>query len=535
MLRTLAWCACFGLTLAACGGQATEGSATAPPAPVALPTPVFPAVIARGVPIAQNGPADLTIRYVERLPAIDYVWRSPDPRVEGWPAPGSQVTWRAHLKNWSGALLVGVDYAWTLDRQPVGSGTIDVPSRSEALVDLPRTWDASRHVLELAVDSGNRFTVRDGPRNRLLVHTDALAIGFYAEQTFYDYFRDHQHELRIGNSSFEDWAQLQVVSYNQILEKAVYPETPNGVVDRVRLDKVTVVPDGSLPLDPLGFTVGGGFGAPQARPNVADRTVDMQWGFPSSVLSQSVPQDRTSLETNNQFYYSGFLQHELGHARYLIDVYGFDVFHGTAGSRIDITESGAPVPGSRYMPGTPAIVNGVSGIRVHQTPYQGLMSTTWTYLDRYSAVGWNRIAGHRATLGNYNEPENIGVFLEDLPEENRLTLRDAGGAALGGASVRVYRAEPGEPGAPYAKRFDDAPDLELRADGEGRVRLGRNPFSGSGPLVHTDQGYSNGVVILRVEHEGRVGYAFLEVSELNFEFWRGHVDLGEYELRLNLL
>jgi hypothetical protein len=286
---------------------------------------------------------------------------------------------------------------------------------------------------------------------------------------------------------------------------------------------VTVVADGALPLDPLAWSIGGSFGAEAARPNVSDRTVDMQWGFPAGLVGSGVYADHASLDPRNQFYYSGFIQHEMGHARYLVDVYAWDVFDGTAGSRVDIHERGARVAGSRYLPGTSAIFNGRPGLQLHRTPHQGLMTTDWRYVDRYSAAALNLIAGQRAIDGNFNEPANLGVF-----------LHDASGRALAGARVQVFQAEPGDASAAvYSKVFDDTPDVEARADGQGQVLLSQNPFSRRGRVVLRDE-YANGTVILRVEHEGRVGYTFLESSEFNLEYWRGHRDVGQYELVLAL-
>jgi hypothetical protein len=471
---------------------------------------------------------------------MDYVFNSASPETEGWPAEGQQVVWRARIRNWSASRLTGVDYAWLMDGAPLASGTVaEMSPGQDWILDVAWTWTRARHELELRVDAGNRYTVPRGPRNRLLIYTDALSLGVYVERSLYDYFRAHQHELRVGNSSFEDWLHFQIEAYNLMLARAVWPETPNGVRDRIRVDQVTIVADGALPLDPAAGSIGGAFDPAQARPNLADRSVDLQWGFTAAHLDPrfQVYTNRTSLETNNQFYYSGFLQHELGHARYLIDVYGFRVFHGTAGSRVDITENGQLVAGSAYMRGTQTIYNGVPGLQLHETPNLGLMGTQWTFLDRHSAGAWNRIAGHRATAGNYNEPENIGQYLYDLPRENELVVQDASGRPLGGAHVSIYQSTaPAELGsAAYAKHYDDHADIQLRADGEGRVRLGQNPFSADGRFVHSDVGYSNVTVIVRVEHEGRVGYGFLEAADFNFEYWRGRTDLGRYELRVTLL
>lgn len=490
-----------------------------------------------GTSIAQTAPAQLTIGYIERLPRMDYVPGSASPGTDGWPAEGQAVTWRAHVRNWSPARLTGVDYAWLLDGATLATGTLTLEAARETTVDLAGAWTRARHQLELRVDSGNRYTVAGGRRNRLMVYTDALSIGAYVERSVHDYFRAHQHELRVGHSSFEDWMNFQVEAYNALLAGAVWPETPQGVTDRVRLDQVTIVPDGALPLDPRAFGIGGAFDPAQARPNVADRSVDLQWGFPATTIDPrlQVYTNTTSLATSNQFYYSGFLQHELGHARYLIDVYGSQVFHGTNGSRVDITENGQLVAGSAYLPGQQTINNGQPGLMLHDANYRGLMNAQWLYLDRHSAGAWNRIAGQRPVAGNYNEPENIGAYLYDLPRENEVALQDTTGRALGGARVAVYQStEPPQGRGVYAKYYDDRADLVLRADGEGRTRLGQNPFSADGRFVHSDSGYSNITIIVRVEHEGRVGYGFLEAADFNLEYWRGHTDLGRYELRVAL-
>jgi hypothetical protein len=171
------------------------------------------------------------------------------------------------------------------------------------------------------------------------------------------------------------------------------------------------------------------------------------------------------------------------------------------------------------MPGAPTINNGKPGLLLHETPIKGLMNAQWTFLDRHSAGAWNRIAGRRATTGNYNEPENIGDFLYDLPRENEVTVEDMAGRPLGGARVSIYQStEPPAERGVYAKHYDDEPDIQVTADGEGRARLGTNPFSANGRFVHSDVGYSNITVIVRVEHEGKVGYGFLEAADFNHDY-----------------
>lgn len=477
------------------------------------------------------GSPDVDVAFVQRLPSLDWVWDAQDPTREGWPVPGSQVVWRAHVVNRSDHPRAAVAYRWLLDGAETAAGTVDLPALGEAVVDLPWSWTFDRHLLafEVAPDAGTD----DWPENdRLEVFTDALSVGFWVERSLYEHFAAHQADLGVGSNSFEDWAQRQIRAYNDMFAAAVYPETPDGVLDRLRLDEITVVEDGALPLVPVDDP---GFEPAQTVPDFDDRTVDLEWGFPASALP--VYQDTHTVSTDNQFYYSGFVQHEMGHARYLVDVYGLDVYQGTAGDTISILEGGVPVAGSRYLPGTRVIFNGDPGLQLYRSQ-QGLMHNDWTYVDRHSAGALNRIAGQRATRGNFNEPENLGVYLEDLPAENRLTVEATDGTPLAGAHVSVYRSEPGPAldglGGVYRKHFDDIPDMERTADGQGRVLLGRDPFSGGDGVV-IDIPFTNGTVIVRVEHEGRVGYGFLDVTTFNQAYWRGETELADHVLRVTLL
>ena len=224
-------------------------------------------------------------------------------------------------------------------------------------------------------------------------------------------------------------------------------------------------------------------------------------------------------------FLEGTLLHELGHARYLLDMYGFGVSAGKENQWIRIEEQGEPVAGSRWMPY-------IWGDVVHDYDYKGLMGSQYVYIDAYSAACLNRIAGHRAVCGNMNSPCNIGEFANDLPAKNFVTLRDQEGNLLTGADVKVFRAD-GVEGVWYGKQYDNVPDMELRANGKGVVSLGRNPFT-EGKIEHT-YGISNGVIIVRVEKDGKVGYGFLESTHFNMEYWRGNQKAGHYTMTFQML
>ncbi len=456
--------------------------------------------------------ADLDVGWISRLPRLNYVWGSTSPAVEGWPRPGEEVTWRVHVRNWTPEDVPAVSYLWLLDGQELQRGTIDLPASAMVTVDCPWSWTFDRHELTFIIDPDNAFLEEEEGNNNLSVYTNAITVGFYVERSLYEYFHSYQKELGVHANSWEDWAQRHVRRWNQMFASATYPETPEGVLDRIRIDHITVVPDGSLPL-------AGGLAT--NTPNLQDRSVDLQWGFPAALVTSGFYANHRSVSDNNPFYFEGSLLHELGHARYLIDLYGFNVHDNGRGSTVGIKEGGQLIVGTAFMPL-------VGGDAVHYTPYKGLMNGEYTWIDRYSAVALNLIAGHRATKGNYNAPENIGTFMQDLPFDNCLTVTDEYGVPLAGAQVSIYRAT-GQPGVWYGKYFDDTPDLLLFADDLGQVYLGRCPFSASGVIVH-DYGFSNAVAIVRVAQGERV-----ESTDFNMEYWRGHIEVGRYELRVRLI
>lgn len=491
-----------------------------------------------------DGSGDLTIQYVRRLPAIDFVAGSQNPAVEGWPAVGQMVTWRAHIKNWF-AESQAVRVEWFVDGVSVREGTVTVPGGGVATADYEWAWTFDRY--ELRVEIEGEAPEAENANNSLVVHTNAISVGFWVERGLYDHFRQNQPRLQgAGSTCFEDWAQRQIRMYNSLLFGARFPETPDGVLDRYRLDRITIVDDGALPLNPsanaiidaiFSVTRGEPLNQPNSAaayiPDLGDRTVDLQWGFPSTEIGAY--NDHSNIPQNPAFY-SGFVQHELGHARYLIDEYPATVHDGLPGHVVDIEEDGVRVAGTAHMPASPVISNGVPGSRLYQAP-PGLMSSEWTFLDRFSAVMLNRVAGQRARFRNYYFPSDVGVFFEEMPGDNRLIVTNQAGDPLPGATVSVYRAKRFEvPGRLlYGRRFAEDPDVVLTANGSGEVSLGPNPFVENGdPLLAMDSRFSNVVIAVRVEWEGLVGFGFVPVYDFLIEYQVGRRDVGRARLAVAL-
>jgi hypothetical protein len=446
---------------------------------------------------------DLTVGWISRQPEIEYVWNSSNPKVEGWPAAGSQVTWRANVRSFFDTPKTAA-YVWSVDGRELSRGTVQLAANAYTTIDLPRTWTFNRERLALSIDTGNAIAEQSEVNNTLEVFTDAISAGFWVEQSFYDHFREHQNELGIGSTSFEDWAQRMVSTFNEMAAMAVYPETPNGVIDRWRIQKIVIAPDNSLPLVPPAKQQRGNeppVGATQ--PYSTDRTVDLQWGFRASSVSGY--RDR-AVSIRNPFYVNYVIIHELGHARYLTDVYAFDL------------RNQPPT----HVVGIPELA--LRGI-LYYTPEQGLMNRTYTFIDRYSAIALNLIAGRRAILGNYNDPANVGSFINDLPAQNRVTIRDAQGNLMANADVELFLSEPFKMDAWYAFDYDNEADIRLRTDENGQVLVGRNPFALNGPVVNDWRG-SNVIAIVKVN--GKYGY--VESRLFNLAYWRGRTDFADHEL-----
>jgi hypothetical protein len=463
---------------------------------------------------------DLTVTYIQRLPTLSWVENSTNPKVDGWPTAGQNVTWRGFIKNFS-ATARTVQWKWLVDGAQVKTGSVAVAANATASADLVRAWDFNRHNIQLTIDPANLIAEDEEGNNSLTVASNAISAGFWVEQSVYDYFLAHQRELTGAQSTcWENWIQRQMGRYNLLFQQAVYAGlTPNGVLDRIRIDEIVVLPDGSLPLN------GGG---PTNDPDLLDHTVDLEWGFPAGLVTNSTfYSNTTDVSDGNPFYFEPSLLHELGHARYLIDQYGFNVHaipNGLGRDSIPLSEGGKNIVGTPLLP----LANCDTSYVNHQP---GLMDTTdGSFLGPYTATALNLIAGNRATQGNVNAPGNIGVFMANLPAENQLTLLDdATGAPLAGANVQVFRSTGN--GVLYSKRYATTPSLTLTANASGQVLLGNNPFGDAPPIWIHD----TSVVLVRVAHQGRVRYIFLDCSDFNLEFWRGHTSLGLYTQRVHFV
>lgn len=523
---------------------------------------------------------DLNAASIGRTPRYDY------DQPKSQPYPGELVVFSGRVANRGGAPSGPFAYSWSIDGQEVAQGSYEGLQPGELIeLSINWSWQPGPQHIALHVDPQGLIDEVSEKNNRVEDRTDALALGLWVEQSVYDWFNQRQAALGLGAVSWDDWAQRQVRLWNQMFAQAVHPLTPEGILDRVRLDKVVVVPDGSLPGP-----------HPSNYPDMEDRSVDLIWGFPCELVGAcSLRADYKPLYPHSiQAQHVEFsLFHELSHARYLDDLYGLNVVAEVAYLTQDLTPTATTLPVDRIVEGSlpflpPAYLalggeliicrsavgstfsdceRGAEGTlpRAHLrgerlnratvrlqdgegslilgspalpllgwsdhlyfNPYMLDVMSGGTAYEQHSAYALNRIAGQRADCGNYNAPCNLGEYQNDIPAENILVLKQAG-QPVEGAQVEVFQARR-FPHIWYAKEFLPIPDAAYLTDAQGQVNLGAFPFSSSEQAAASH----NRVLLLKISYQGISSYRFFDIIQVNEAYWSGQEGRALYELEIPL-
>src|SRR5919108_374214 len=186
-----------------------------------------------------------------------------------WPDEGESVTYTAHVLNKGVLRSSRFHFEWLVD------GTVVAQGNSRRLRPGDERTFSYSSVFPTAPES---IKFRVSPRravrkesftnnNQLVIGSHDLTIAIWIEQGLYDIFN---RELNVvGTRSFEDWVQAQVAWMNQRFDLSRYPVAPEGILDRVRIDKMVVAPDldadfpfpgpvcATYPADPDGFVIDG--------------------------------------------------------------------------------------------------------------------------------------------------------------------------------------------------------------------------------------------------------------------------------------
>ena len=504
---TLALSLGLALTLALLVGLDQNPVQAEPPSPPpgrydVPPTPPVPDLDFPRPPLAESGePAadvsDLSVHFISRTPrydryCLDYSHDAPE-LCEGtedakrFPDPGEQVTFTARIKNQGAISTTATAYTWLLDGGEQASGLLPAlgPGAEENL-SWRWAWQSGAHTVTLHVEGVE--TERITANNTLDHRTDAHYLEILVHPYFVEAFAQ-THNL-IGSYSFHDWLQAQFVQMNQRLAGAVYPDTPNGVADRIRIDVITET-----------VKVGGDevFG---------NRAFDGRWTFRTERDYKRTPEDEawTSALNYAQRFANGIdwgLIHELTHQLGIIDLYQLNV-SPSAGNLV-LDQEGLPLLAGFQWP-HPGLMGGDSS-----WPYD-----TTSHYSEHTAMALNQNSGYRRGY--------FGEYLFDLPTEIRLQVLDREGLPVVGASIEAYQtrynvvgAEPvivGQTDTHGLFPLPDRPVTPTLTTATGHL-FGPNPY---GPI---DVVGRNGQMLLRVRKDDQELFRWLPITEMNKAAWRG--------------
>lgn len=468
----------------------------------------------------------------------------------GWPKPGEQVKFTATVRNVGTRPVGGFDWAWLYDGKEVATGRFGETSaaaRPDAPTFLPddtltfeleRPWEDGPHSIAFLVDRDRLVDEISADNNAVIDRTDALALTFFVEERVARFFQTVQSGL--NSYSFEDWAQFQIREMNREFRDTIYPTCPDGIIERVRLDRVYRIPD--------GWGAVGGMHTPNVLtpvdvenpqfvsanekidPGVAENFnnvnggVDGVWGFTVDLLAQKSEWGGRGFYEHHSRWLTGPewpLHHEIGHQLGRAD-------HYLLPTSADANDA---APGLAWQP--PRDYQDCmmfTGNHAHDGALgrnQEKWDSTYRFYSEHLAASFNRDKGIRRGL--------FGEYLLDVPTRNEFLILDPRGDPIRNARVELFVAR----GRGYTNPgFNSRPDFAGRTDAGGLFRLDRNPWR------HIFIWATNGVLMFRVSEadpplqrpesseprDHLVG--FLDISRFNLACWSGRTDPARHTVKV---
>ena len=439
---------------------------------------------------------DIDVTYIERLPRYRtnhgnnqfLPWRKiilKEPNNEPvWPPAGTRTTFKAHVVNKGPVGSKPFKYEWLIDGKRVSKGTHDALKPAEEVV-LDYVWtakDGSHTVTFKALPDGEDFSSWNNSRTD---GTDSLGLMFICARSTYDGFNENLN--MVESFSFEDWLQRHLDVMNFLFQASIYPGSPEGCFERVRMDQFVVADDDKF--SDAVQTAG-------LRPDGSAEN-EGRWSFSPwsnyDVLAKSV---------------GWGLIHELGHQLGIVDYYTLDCGrHATFcrdrdGDIIDV--------GTSY-------------------PYVGMMRGHGPHaFTEVTAVALNLERGkHRGGYGDY---------LFNTPRECGIRILDALGNPIPDADIRIFRRAAGAcSGARRLRVFSENPVFEGKTDKDGVFMLPNeeHPFTfttfngftfGPGPFGDSLVLCDTGLFLVEIWKDGRRDIQYTDVTEFVKGKGRGFAD-----------
>ncbi len=442
---------------------------------------------------------DLSVWFISREPKYQrYCLTYPDDRpilcpgtenAKRHPDPGEIVTFTAHVVNQGTFTASTTAYLWRLDGQDIAGGALPALAPGQVFTtSFTWAWDTGPHVISFVADPAGILSEITRSNNAREDRTDALFLEVLVHPLIDDAFRARRN--LVGSWSFADWMQAQVAQMNQRLAAAVFPLTPHGILDRVRIDSIVVTTD-----------VGG---------DIVESTLpyDGRWTFRVERDDHHTPEDESRISAEN--YASAVadtvdwgLVHELTHQIGVIDLYQMNVspFNGN----LVPDHEGLPILQGFLWPNGGLMGGGDVG------PYD------YTYYDNHTAAGLNRHTGFRRGY--------FGEYLFDTPEQTAIRVLDNRGEPAAGAMLTGYQQQNGvvNTSAIFALTTDEQgyAILPNRSTGGSPLTTATGHTLRDNPFGLIDVVGRNGQVFLRAARGNAESFAWLTLTDLNLAYWQG--------------
>lgn len=177
--------------------------------------------------------------------------------AQHWPKDGDNVTYTAHIRNVGTAPVSGFAVRWTVGER--SGAAIDV---SKTLAPGEETTVTTTASFRLFPNDHRLAPVRVSieqkapdtcPENDSLeIQSNALCLKAVVAKSVADAFSRAAQGRCLGGACLEDWLQGHLAFLNEVaFPQSRFSFAKNGVLERVRLQSVTVVPDGTFAQEAL--------------------------------------------------------------------------------------------------------------------------------------------------------------------------------------------------------------------------------------------------------------------------------------------
>jgi len=417
------------------------------------------------------------------------------------PAAGDKVTFTVHVRNNGFAPSEKSKYLLYIDDKVVAKGALNAlqPDEEQA---IPYEWifREGRHTIACEVDPDDKIREICEINNRLTDPAYGLSMTIRTQdERNYKGFRSTTNMW--GSYSFEDWCQAHIYEWRKAFREAIYPATPQGILQGIRIDGIfTSLQDPGISelrqaqIDSLRFE-----NEPPStkKPPTDNDPCCWRINCPEGHPDYHIPTYAKRIDRG--------LIHELCHQCGIIDIYQF----GLSPSAILVTD-----PNGHFL--------WTGEGCYHQ--FNDLMTVygvnTENPLEQHGLFREHTAAAFNSEIG---KPRwGFGLYLSDVPKQNVLRILDNQGSPIPNADVKLYQMQI------ETRIVGEIPPKIGKTDANGEWDMGAHPID----KIHVVG--TNGIIMIGIEAYGQWEFHTLVISEMNIAYWRGDRDRHVYAMRTGI-